>query len=90
MFGADAFLLARIASGGPAETSANYDLSLISPKLLPLAVRLIVAKPAERSEIWDEYLAPPVERAPTLATTPEPVLEPVLNRRFSQTVNLPN
>ena len=76
MFDADALLLARIASGEPGESSAHYDLSLISPELLSLAGQLIVASPVERRDIWDEFLARAVDRAPIVATTPEPELEP--------------
>ena len=83
MFDADALLLARIASGDPGESSAHYDLSLISPELLPLAAQLIVASPVERREIWDEFLARAVDRAPILATTPETEPEPAMPMPFS-------
>ena len=57
MFDADVLLLARIANGEPGGSLAHYDLSLISPELLPLAARLIVASHVERRDIWDEFLA---------------------------------
>jgi hypothetical protein len=47
-------------------------LSRISPALLPLAERLIVAGHLERRAIWDEFLARGFDRAPTAGTTPEP------------------
>ncbi len=56
MFGADAFLLARIANSEPAGSLAGYDLARISPTLRPLAERLIVANHLERWAIWDEFL----------------------------------
>jgi len=83
MFGSDAFLLARIASGEPKESLDGHDLSRISPALLPLAGRLIVAGHLERRAIWDEFLTRGFERAPIPGATPEPeptaeaVLEPI-------------
>jgi len=72
MFGADVFLLARIANGEPAGSLDRYDLSRISPALRPLAERLIGAGHLERRAIWDEFLARGFERAPTPHATPEP------------------
>jgi len=72
MFGSDVFLLARIANGGPEGSLAGYDLSRITPALLPLAERLIVAGHLERRAIWDEFLARGFERTPTLQATPRP------------------
>jgi len=69
MFGADAFLLARIANGQPGGSLAHHDLSRITPALRPLAERLIVAGHLERRAIWDEFLARRFERTPALQAT---------------------
>jgi hypothetical protein len=74
MFGADTFLLARIARREPAGLLAELDLGRMSPALQPLAERLIVAGHRERQMIWDEFLAREVAYARTVhvETAPEP------------------
>ncbi len=70
MFRSDVFLLARIADREPEGSLAGYDLSRISPTLLPLAERLIAAGHIERRAIWDEFVARGYERARPLAQSP--------------------
>ncbi len=72
MFRSDVFLLARIADREPEGSLAGYDLSRISPTLLPLAERLIAAGHIERRAIWDEFVARGYERAQTPRAIPEP------------------
>jgi hypothetical protein len=72
MFGADAFLLARLADGAPAGLGNRYNLSGVSPSLRPLAERLLAVGPEKWQAIWDEFLAGRCGHASTMQTAAEP------------------
>jgi hypothetical protein len=75
MFSNDAILLAQLANRGSNDSARRYDLSRVSPRLRPLAERLVAAGPRERQGIWDDFLAGQFGQ---VLTTPAPsVTEPL-------------
>ncbi len=77
MFGADAFLLAKLAGCGTTAPGAGTDLSRASPALRPLAERLLGASVSERQAIWNEFLAERIGQCSAAAARSDSELGPV-------------